>query len=129
MNEGAGPLTNYTTYQYDGLNRVVGVGYSIGHEYSEEPNLVVVRLFDNHSSAKRYVHPGSPHPPEGWIRHEAALRAIYARDPKGPSEGLTWYADPLNKDTKKLDITLCICGKNPDVPRLPRPDELTAGPR
>lgn len=89
------------------------VHISINKEYFSRPGLlalacrldkdftsesrVLVWIFDDYESARRYVAPWEPEKPEGWQEHEVSLRGYYMRDVTAGKHWIAWYSDPLHK--------------------------------
>jgi hypothetical protein len=66
---------------------------------------VLVLIFDDYQSAKRYVSRWAQEKPNTWQQDERSQRASYIREPKG-LHAIAWYADPLNK---KDETSTPIC--------------------
>jgi hypothetical protein len=65
---------------------------------------VLIQIFDNKRSAKRYMPRWAQEKPAGWEEDEKALRAYFIRQ-KG-KETISWYRDPLHKEGETA-LTLC----------------------
>jgi hypothetical protein len=83
---------------------LVALACALRKDFTDQPS-VLVRIFDNKRSAKRYVSRWAQEKPAGWEADEKSLRAFYIREKA--RETVSWYRDPLHKRGETA-VHLCI---------------------
>ncbi len=67
---------------------------------------VLIQVFDDHDSAKRYVSPWEQEKPPGWTKYERSFRAIYFHKVATHEHWIWWYVDPEKTRNEAIDICL-----------------------
>ena len=75
-------------------NGVIAFGCRLRSDFAAETD-VFVRVFDNESSAKKYVDPSAQHKPADWQTYAKSFKAFYSWNPKTHRNCVVWDFDPL----------------------------------
>ncbi len=74
---------------------------------------LLVQIFDNFDSAKKYVTPWQQEKPAHWKEYERSLRATYLRDASKNQHWIIWDVDAQKTREEKVDI--CPLGVKDEV--------------
>ncbi len=93
---------NKNSFTRSGLS---ALACQLSRDFQKETKLLV-RIFDNPKSAKRYVSRWEQEKPPGWKEDEISQKAYYMQDAELNQRSIAWYNDPLNK---KGETSVHLC--------------------
>ncbi len=79
-----------------GSDDLVTLACVLNKDFRKDGNVLVL-IFDNYESARRYVSRWAQEKPKTWQKDERSQRASYIRDSTLKMHSVAWYSDALNK--------------------------------
>ncbi len=81
---------------------VVALACRLARDFPQDD--VLVQVFDDHDSAKRYREPFEQEKPPGWKKYERSLRATYLHKLATHEHWIWWDVNPEKTRNEKIEI-------------------------